>query len=457
MSEGTVASADIRSAFLSDQTDRSVFFALRKQVCSDSELRRAVEEVALELAGESSELAQSLNPSKASLKRGVALWALGQSDSAAKALSAAAPTADSHMFLALCELERDFTERALEHAEKVLSADPSDHQAALLVAEARIKSGDPDGARETLDSLDAVEELAGEVEYLRGLSLDLTGEYDQAEACYERVLGMGPAALKAKFRLAYNANLAGDETGATQLYEEILQEDASYVGALMNLGILYEDKGRYDDAAQCFQRVAKVRPTEHRAQLYLKEAQASMNTIVDDDLQKEVQRRVEVLRIPISDFELSVRSRNCLAKMQIKTLGDLVRKTEQELLSYKNFGETSLSEIEDVLNSKNLRLGMFEDENMDEVTRRVLAATRQAEEEASRDILKHPVDELELSVRSRRCLETLDIKCIGDLTEKSKEELLAARNFGRTSLLEICEKLALHGLALSGDMPDAEE
>jgi DNA-directed RNA polymerase subunit alpha len=143
--------------------------------------------------------------------------------------------------------------------------------------------------------------------------------------------------------------------------------------------------------------------------------------------------------------------------MQIKSLGDLVRKTEQELLSYKNFGETSLSEIEDVLSSKGLRLGMFEDENMDEVTRRVLAATRQAEEEASQDILKHSVDELELSVRSRRCLELLGVRLIGDLTAKSKEELLAARNFGRTSLTEIREKLALHGLTLSGDDADGIE
>src|SRR5207248_10668582 len=68
-------------------------------------------------------------------------------------------------------------------------------------------------------------------------------------------------------------------------------------------------------------------------------------------------RRNQVLDIPISDFELSVRSRNCLKKMNIRSLGDLLKTTEPELLSYKNFGETSLNEIKALLAQKGLRLG----------------------------------------------------------------------------------------------------
>jgi len=454
--EETAAPVDVRDVFVSDHTERSLFVDLRKQVCHDRELRREVEEFAAQLADESSDLAQSMNASKASLKRGIALWVLGRLDEALAALSAAASTADSNFFLALCELDMDRPARALDCAEKVLSSEPADHRVVLLAAEARIKTGDVEGAGALLDRLAQDEELATEVEYLRGLAYDVAGEYDKAEETYQRSLERDPGALKAKFRLAYNANLAGDEAGAMQLLEEILNQDVSYVGALMNLGVLYEDKGRYQDAARCFERVLKVRPNEPRARLYHKEAVASLHTIVDDDMQKEVQRRLEVLRTPISDFELSVRSRNCLAKMEIKVLGDLVQKTEQELLSYKNFGETSLTEIKDVLNSKGLQLGMFEDEDMDEVTRRVLAATRQAEAEGTRDVLRESTDELELSVRCRRCLEALGIRSIGDLVAKTKEELLATRNFGRTSLSEIREKLAARGLALSGDTPDAE-
>ena len=65
----------------------------------------------------------------------------------------------------------------------------------------------------------------------------------------------------------------------------------------------------------------------------------------------------QVLEIPVTDFELSVRSRNCLKKMNIRTLGDLTRVTEQQLLASKNFGETSLDEIKEIMTAKGLRLG----------------------------------------------------------------------------------------------------
>src|SRR5919107_6301781 len=79
----------------------------------------------------------------------------------------------------------------------------------------------------------------------------------------------------------------------------------------------------------------------------------------DDDRRGD--KRAQVLDIPITDFELSVRSRNCLKKMNIRSLGDLLKTTEQELLSYKNFGETSLNEIKALLAQKGLRLGQAVD------------------------------------------------------------------------------------------------
>lgn len=67
---------------------------------------------------------------------------------------------------------------------------------------------------------------------------------------------------------------------------------------------------------------------------------------------------LEKLRMPVSELELSVRSANCLEKAKIKTLGDLVQKTESEMLKYRNFGKKSLSEIISVLESMGLSLGM---------------------------------------------------------------------------------------------------
>lgn len=67
----------------------------------------------------------------------------------------------------------------------------------------------------------------------------------------------------------------------------------------------------------------------------------------------------DILNIPVTDFELSVRTRNVLKKSGIRTLGDLTRTTEQQLLATKNFAETSLLEIRDMLASKGLELGQF--------------------------------------------------------------------------------------------------
>ncbi len=89
----------------------------------------------------------------------------------------------------------------------------------------------------------------------------------------------------------------------------------------------------------------------------MKDASASGNVYYDEDSARQTERMSQLLSISVNDFELSVRSRNCLQKMGIETLGDLVRTSEQQLLASKNFGETSLVEIREMLSSKGLSLG----------------------------------------------------------------------------------------------------
>ncbi len=60
----------------------------------------------------------------------------------------------------------------------------------------------------------------------------------------------------------------------------------------------------------------------------------------------------------VEELELSVRSYNCLKNANIKTIGDLVQKSEQEMLRTKNFGRKSLNEIKEILHGMGLRLGM---------------------------------------------------------------------------------------------------
>lgn len=78
----------------------------------------------------------------------------------------------------------------------------------------------------------------------------------------------------------------------------------------------------------------------------------------DEEISVEEQAMYEKLRLPISELELSVRSANCLKDANIKTISELVRKAESELLTFRNFGKKSLSEINDLLKAMGLSLGM---------------------------------------------------------------------------------------------------
>jgi DNA-directed RNA polymerase subunit alpha len=72
----------------------------------------------------------------------------------------------------------------------------------------------------------------------------------------------------------------------------------------------------------------------------------------------EEEKLKELLEQPLSIMDLSVRSANCLMAAGLKTIGDLVTKQEEEILSYKNFGRRSLQEIIDKLAELGLSLGM---------------------------------------------------------------------------------------------------
>src|SRR5690348_11232463 len=74
-------------------------------------------------------------------------------------------------------------------------------------------------------------------------------------------------------------------------------------------------------------------------------------------------RMQQLLKTPIDDLELSVRSVNSLKNSNIRSLGDLVRQTESQILQVKNFGKKSLQEIADLLEREGLNFGMRFEEN----------------------------------------------------------------------------------------------
>ena len=79
---------------------------------------------------------------------------------------------------------------------------------------------------------------------------------------------------------------------------------------------------------------------------------------VEEEVDEEVMRVRKLLDKSVEELELSVRSSNCLRAAEIKSIGDLVQKSEPEMLKYRNFGRKSLKEIQDILGEMGLAFGM---------------------------------------------------------------------------------------------------
>ena len=76
------------------------------------------------------------------------------------------------------------------------------------------------------------------------------------------------------------------------------------------------------------------------------------------EVDEESIRIRKLLKMSVDELELSVRSHNCLMAANIKTIGDLVRRDEQEMLKFRNFGRKSLSELAKILEEKGITFGM---------------------------------------------------------------------------------------------------
>ena len=77
-----------------------------------------------------------------------------------------------------------------------------------------------------------------------------------------------------------------------------------------------------------------------------------------DEFDEEVLRMRQLLKSRLVDLDLSVRALNCLKAAEIETLGDLVQFNKSDLLKFRNFGKKSLTELEALLDMKNLSFGM---------------------------------------------------------------------------------------------------
>jgi DNA-directed RNA polymerase subunit alpha len=432
----TITQQEVLDCFENTDMDWDAYRNMQKVAVSSDANRRTFESATDDIDDSSSAMAAT--------KKGACLYILGRVKSARAVLDKAHPEIEMASVL-LGHLLEDAEK--LEDAKGVyresLGAHPQSKESVFGLAKVHYMLGEKDAA-ETLVAKCAVDyEDDPELHFLKGFAEELDGEYDNARLEYERVLEKSPEHPRALFRLGRYHMTWGDEDKAVEYYELCCSQVPTYGNALINLGLLYEDRDNYEDACRCYKTVLKAIPDHARATMFLNDAEASKSMFYDEERERRQDRQNQVLKIPVSDFELSVRSRNCLNKMNIKTLGDLMNMTEPELLAHKNFGETSLLEVKQMLAQKGLRLGQNRGQTSGFTTRTGTQKVLPKE-----DVVKQTVGNLELSVRSRNCMNRLGIKTVEELLSRSEQELLAAKNFGETSLNEIKSRLTELGLSL---------
>ena len=403
-----------------------------------AELRDAVNEM---------EEDEALTPS-GKTKMGVCQFLLGHFAQALQTLGAADGSATALFYCARSLFELKEFDKAIETYEQAQKAGYNEDQCKIFIAESHRYTGRIEKAMLLLDDIFGPAEQTAEYMYQRAATVaGVGGRREEAITLYQRAVQTDENHAGALFGLAWENDRMGNDEEALRLYERAGKAFPTGVGALINLGLIYEDRNEFDKAQICYKRILDAHPDDDRTRLYMKDASANGNMLYDEEMQRRNDRLAQTLNMPVANFELSVRSRNCLTKMGIETIGDLTRTSESELLSSKNFGETSLIEIREMLVSKGLKLGQFAHEKKapePPVDTSHLSPDEQA-------MLERPISDLNLSVRARKCMARLQLNSIGELLRKTGDEMLECKNFGVTSLTEVREKLTDLGLKLRGD------
>ena len=384
------------------------------------------------------ELAQVPDRSPAQQVRlGVCQYLIGKFADAKETLGQADGGALALYYLAKACFQLQQCGESLSYFESAKSAGYDPDQCQVAMAEVMRYQGKLQEAMDILDNIFGPAEQTAEYNYQRGATVAIRdSNFDEVLRLYNRAIQYDDQHPGALFGLALESDRKGNDLEALQLYERAASCFPAHVGTLINLGIMYEDRNDFGKAQACYKRVLDVFPNHPRARLYMKDASASGNVYYDEDTARQNERMVQLLSVSVNDFELSVRSRNCLQKMGIETLGDLVRTNEQQLLSSKNFGETSLVEIREMLSSRGLVLGQLADQQREPDPPLDLSAMTPDQQA----VLDRPISDLNLSVRARKCMVRLGINTISELIRKTGDDLLESKNFGVTSLNEVpCE------------------
>ncbi|MDR3232584.1 MAG: DNA-directed RNA polymerase subunit alpha [Planctomycetaceae bacterium] len=387
------------------------------------------------------------------VRLGVGNYLLGYYGKAAENLKHGDGGALAAYYAAKSQFALGLYSEALKNYDSAQKSGYNPGDCALGKAEIYRYQNNPKKSWEQLEKCHGPVEQTAEYLYHRGETVAMLLDDDSIENPSEQAVNYferGFAADKTHpgvlFGLAKESERRGNDEEALELYKKAASRFPVHTGVLFNLGVLYEDREMYDHAVVCYQRIVDAQPNNQRARLFLKDAKASNDMHVDEEVQRRKDRVSQVLNLPVSDFELSVRCRNCLKSMGIMTLGELCRYTEHDLLASKNFGDQSLVEIKEMLTLKGLQLGQLSQERPAAEERNISSFSTEDQE-----TLLRPVIDLNLSVRARKCMHRLNIQTIGELVRYTADELLKCKNFGVTSLNEIREKLVNFNISLRGE------
>ncbi|MDI6733548.1 MAG: DNA-directed RNA polymerase subunit alpha C-terminal domain-containing protein [Planctomycetota bacterium] len=415
---------------------------IRKQMLSSIKIRREVEKI---LAGFDTAKTRFSSQAKVISRKGVLYWMLDDVKMAISCLEQGSETEENNCILGLCYLETGRNEEAYKLLEKAYKLSPDVSYIFSAYVESLIKTG---GIEPALLLLRKVKnEFKGEpiIPYCQGLCYEELREYEKSLDEYNKALSLDPEYAPAIFRLAYRYDLMGKEDEAVELYEKIRGIKPPYINALINLGLIYEDRCDYQKAIECYETVLSIHPEHPRARLYKEDSTASQVMYYDDSLKRKEAELKRLLSQPLSEFQLPTRARNCLEEQKINTIGELVRKTESELLSRENLGTKTLKDIKDLLARRGLALST---EQKPVTVESLLKSYTSPEVPKVMDILNKPIFEIDWSARVRASLTKMKVYTFGDLANKAEDDFQGLPNFGQTSLNEIKQRLSQHGLSL---------
>lgn len=443
----SAAAFDIKEVLTTEDLSLERIHEVRREVHCRVDFRNQLEEVMADFAGKVAKQLSSEN--KAEVRRGTAQWLLGKSEEAIKTLEAARMSKERSYVLGVSLLETGRAGSALEPLKEANEADSSDPLISAAYCEAKIRAGKYDEAEAHVEKLVKKGESAQGL-YLKGLLADVQGWHADAMKSYEKALEQEPGHAPSLFRMAYILDRCGEDDRALELYEQLRKLRPMHVATVMNLGVMYEDRSEFERAAQCFQSVLDYFPGNGRAQLYLKDAQASMIMFYDEEAARREVKLGQVLGQPVAEVSFSPRVRTALQKLGINTMGDLVGKSEEDFLGIPNFGRTSLRELKEFLSSKGLSLtsgGMPAD--LGGMSAASSPVTPVAEGGVvSEEMLKKNLSDFEWSGRIRKVLEKMSLVTVGDLLARTEKDLLKSKNLGVTSIKEIRKKLGQLGLTM---------